>query len=101
LIRHVYQFGAVEPMPLISITQESGGLFGADEYIVKPMEKATLLAFVERCLNNRRQTGQARPILVVEDDTPTRCSFQDSVRRRLRCGRRLRSDTAVRLPAWR
>jgi DNA-binding response OmpR family regulator len=32
----------------------------------------TLLAAVERCLNHRRRIGQRRPILVVEDDAPTR-----------------------------
>jgi DNA-binding response OmpR family regulator/nitrogen-specific signal transduction histidine kinase len=63
-------------IPVIMVTvidqPATGALFGVDEYIVKPVEKATLLACVERCLKNRRHTGQTRPILIVEDDTPTR-----------------------------
>ena len=50
----------------------TGTSLGADEYIVKPVKKATLLAAVERCLNQHRTIGQTRPILIVEDDAPTR-----------------------------
>jgi signal transduction histidine kinase/DNA-binding response OmpR family regulator len=62
------------PVIMVSIVDQpgTGALLGADEYIVKPVEKATLLASVERCLNRRPQVERARPILVVEDDTPTR-----------------------------
>jgi signal transduction histidine kinase/DNA-binding response OmpR family regulator len=62
------------PVIMVSIVDQpsTGALLGADEFIVKPVEKATLLASVERCLNRRPQLGRARPILVVEDDTPTR-----------------------------
>jgi signal transduction histidine kinase/DNA-binding response OmpR family regulator len=62
------------PVIMVSIVDQpsTGALLGADEYIVKPVEKATLLTSVERCLNRRPQVGRARPILVVEDDTPTR-----------------------------
>jgi len=63
-------------IPVIVVTAidqpATGALLGADEYIVKPVEKATLLAAVERCLNLRGQMGRERPILVVDDDTPTR-----------------------------
>jgi DNA-binding response OmpR family regulator len=63
-------------IPVIVVTvvdqQSTGTLLGADEYIVKPVDKATLLAAVDRCLNQRGRIGRARPILVVEDDTPTR-----------------------------
>jgi PAS domain S-box-containing protein len=63
-------------IPVIVVTAvdqpATGALLGADEYIVKPVEKATLLAAVERCLNLRGQMGRGRPILVVDDDTPTR-----------------------------
>jgi len=52
--------------------QTEGASLGADEYIVKPVKKATLLAAVERCLNQRKTIGRTRPILVVEDDAPTR-----------------------------
>ncbi|MGH9714464.1 MAG: PAS domain S-box protein [Candidatus Acidiferrales bacterium] len=62
------------PVIVITIVDQpsTGALLGADEYIVKPVEKLTLLAAVERCMNRRGRAGQARPILVVEDDTPTR-----------------------------
>lgn len=50
----------------------TGALLGADEYIVKPVEKATLLAAVARCLNRRGCVRQTQPILVVEDDSATR-----------------------------
>jgi DNA-binding response OmpR family regulator len=63
-------------IPVIVVTivdqQATGALLGADEYVVKPVEKAILLAAVERCLNRHGQIGRGRPILVVEDDTPTR-----------------------------
>jgi hypothetical protein len=50
----------------------TGALLGADEYIVKPVEKATLLMAVDRCMERYGQSRQIRPILVVDDDTPTR-----------------------------
>jgi signal transduction histidine kinase/DNA-binding response OmpR family regulator len=52
--------------------RNAGGLFGADEYIVKPVDKSILLGAVERCLNRRNQAQTGRSILVVEDDTATR-----------------------------
>jgi DNA-binding response OmpR family regulator len=62
------------PVIVVTVVDQptAGVLLGADEYVVKPVEKATLLAAVERCLHRRGRTGAARPILVVEDDTPTR-----------------------------
>ena len=62
------------PVIVVTIVDQpiTGALLGADEYIVKPVEKATLLAAVERCLNLRGKIGRDRPILVVEDDAPTR-----------------------------
>jgi len=62
------------PVVLVSIIDQpaTGTSLGADEYIVKPVQKLTLLAAVERCLNNRKHVGRTRPILVVEDDAPTR-----------------------------
>jgi signal transduction histidine kinase/DNA-binding response OmpR family regulator len=62
------------PVIVVTIVDQpaTGALLGADEYIVKPVEKATLLAAVERCMNRRGRTGQAGSILVVEDDNPTR-----------------------------
>jgi signal transduction histidine kinase/DNA-binding response OmpR family regulator len=52
--------------------RNTGALLGADEYIVKPVDKSILLAAVERCLNRRDRAGVGRSILVVEDDTATR-----------------------------
>jgi DNA-binding response OmpR family regulator len=52
--------------------RNTGMLLGADEYIVKPVDKSILLAAVERCLNHRDHSGTAQSILVVEDDTATR-----------------------------
>jgi len=62
------------PVIVVTVVDQptTGALLGADEYVVKPVDKATLLAAVERCLNQRGRIGRGRPILVVEDDTPTR-----------------------------
>ncbi len=62
------------PVIVITIVDQpgTGVLLGADEYIVKPVQKPTLMAAIERCLNNRPRFRSVRPILVVEDDTPTR-----------------------------
>jgi DNA-binding response OmpR family regulator len=62
------------PVIVVTVVDQptTGALLGADEYVVKPVDKTTLLAAVERCLNLRGRIGRGRPILVVEDDTPTR-----------------------------
>jgi signal transduction histidine kinase/DNA-binding response OmpR family regulator len=52
--------------------RQTGTLLGADEYIVKPVDKSILLDAVERCLSRRNNTGIGKSILVVEDDGPTR-----------------------------
>jgi CheY-like chemotaxis protein len=39
--------------------------------LIKPVDKATLLAAVERCLRSRGGAAPARTILVVEDDVST------------------------------
>ncbi len=62
-------------IPVIVITVANspamGAILGADEYLAKPVDKTVLLAALERCLGT--QVAQAaRPILVVEDDAPTR-----------------------------
>src|SRR5712692_2037635 len=63
-------------IPVIVLTvvdQPAMGMtLGADEYLVKPVEKAALLAAVERCIAPRGTSPPPRPILVVEDDGPTR-----------------------------
>jgi DNA-binding response OmpR family regulator/nitrogen-specific signal transduction histidine kinase len=65
---------ATIPVVVVSIVDQpaTGALLGADEYIVKPVEKEVLLAAVERCLNHRGHKRQKRPILVVDDDNATR-----------------------------
>lgn len=52
--------------------RNTGMLLGADEYIVKPVDKSILLAAVERCLNHAGHSDAAQSILVVEDDAATR-----------------------------
>jgi DNA-binding response OmpR family regulator len=47
-------------------------LLGADDYIVKPVDKETLLGAVERCLGHSDQGSANQSILVVEDHAPTR-----------------------------
>jgi signal transduction histidine kinase/DNA-binding response OmpR family regulator len=62
------------PVIVVTIVDQptSGAAIGADEYLVKPVDKATLLAAVARCLDAREVASPEHPILVVEDDTPTR-----------------------------
>jgi len=62
------------PVIVVTIVDQPGvgTAIGADEYLVKPVDKATLLAAVERCLRSRGGTAPARAILVVEDDASTR-----------------------------
>jgi len=59
-------------IPVIVVTIEDqrglGTALGADEYLIKPVDKATLLAAVERCLQSRGGAAPTRTILVVEDD---------------------------------
>jgi len=61
------------PVIVVSIVDQrsTGALLGADEYIVKPVEKQVLLTAVENCLR-RAAPANPRSILVVEDHAPTR-----------------------------
>jgi signal transduction histidine kinase/DNA-binding response OmpR family regulator len=52
--------------------RNTGALLGADEYIVKPVDKSILLAAVERCVSRSQHAGARSSILVVEDDAATR-----------------------------
>jgi signal transduction histidine kinase/DNA-binding response OmpR family regulator len=52
--------------------KKTGTLLGADEYIMKPVDKSLLLAAIERCLNRRNSTTESQSILVVEDNAATR-----------------------------
>jgi PAS domain S-box-containing protein len=62
------------PVIVVTIVDQPsiGTAFGADEYLIKPVAKETLLAAVERCLRSRGGTAPKRTILVVEDDLSTR-----------------------------
>jgi PAS domain S-box-containing protein len=61
------------PVIVVTIVDEPGvgAVLGADEYLLKPVDRATLLAAVERCLRSRGGAAPARTILVVEDDPST------------------------------
>jgi PAS domain S-box-containing protein len=65
---------AAIPVIIVTVVDQpsTGALLGADEYIIKPVDKPRLLSAIERCLNKRGPLARARPILIVEDDTPTR-----------------------------
>jgi PAS domain S-box-containing protein len=58
------------PVIVVTIVDQPGlgTALGADEYLVKPVDRATLLAAVERCLSSRGGAAPTRTILVVEDD---------------------------------
>jgi DNA-binding response OmpR family regulator/anti-sigma regulatory factor (Ser/Thr protein kinase) len=62
------------PVILVTILDQRamGAILGADEYLVKPVDKVALLAAVERCVTARGGAAPERPVLVVEDDPPTR-----------------------------
>jgi signal transduction histidine kinase/DNA-binding response OmpR family regulator len=61
------------PVIVVTIVDQPGvgTALGADEYLIKPVDKATLLAAVERCLRSRGGAAPPRTILVVEDDVST------------------------------
>lgn len=64
-------------IPVIVVTivdqKNTGGLLGASEYVVKPVDKTILLDAIHRCLSNpEKKNGAAHPILIVEDHPPTR-----------------------------
>ncbi len=61
------------PVIVVTVVDQPGvgTALGADEYLIKPVDKATLLAAVERCLRSRGGAAPARTILVVEDDVST------------------------------
>ncbi len=71
------------PVIVVTIVDQpsTGALLGADEYIVKPVEKLVLLASVDRCLSRSARSGP-RSILVVEDDPSTREFIAESLMHR-------------------
>jgi len=62
------------PLIVVSIVDQPsmGTLLGADEYLVKPVDKATLLGAIARHVRGKPKTKPGRSILIVEDDAPTR-----------------------------
>jgi DNA-binding response OmpR family regulator len=48
-----------------------GALLGADEYLVKPVDKTTLVAALQRHISSRAPAERKPSVLVVEDDTAT------------------------------
>lgn len=68
------------PIIVVTIVDEpaAGSLLGADEYLVKPVEKQELLAAVWRCLNVKGK--RSGPILVVEDHDATRETIVELLR---------------------
>lgn len=62
------------PLIVVSIVDQPsmGTLLGADEYLVKPVDKATLLGAIARHVRGKPKTKLGRSILIVEDDAPTR-----------------------------
>lgn len=65
-------------IPVVVVTvmdqRSTGVLLGANEYIIKPVDREILLASIERCVNLSKQIGGMGAILVVEDDKRT-CEF--------------------------
>ncbi len=62
------------PVIVVSIVDQPGvGVtLGADEYLIKPVDKEALLAAIGRCVHARSTSRGMRPILVVEDEASTR-----------------------------
>jgi len=62
------------PVVVSTVVDEPGvGMaLGADDYLLKPVEKPSLLAAIGRCLGAGGTVRLTRPILVVEDDAATR-----------------------------
>jgi signal transduction histidine kinase/DNA-binding response OmpR family regulator len=62
------------PLIVVSMVDQPGmgALLGADEYLVKPVDKTTLVAALERHANLGRAAPLKPHVLVVEDDAATR-----------------------------
>jgi len=61
------------PVIVVTIVDQPGvgTALGADENLIKPVDKVTLLAAVERCIRSRGGAAPTRTILVVEDEVAT------------------------------
>lgn len=96
-------------IPVIVVTivdhPSIGATLGADEYLVKPVDKLTLLDAVQRCIGERKGSAAVRPILVVEDDTGTREIIVELLKKRgyavnaAADGETARAQVAASLPA--
>jgi signal transduction histidine kinase/DNA-binding response OmpR family regulator len=62
------------PLIVVSMIDQPGmgALLGADEYLVKPVDKVTLIAALERHASLRSAASLKTNVLVVEDDAATR-----------------------------
>jgi DNA-binding response OmpR family regulator len=71
------------PVIVVTIVDQpsAGALLGADEYIVKPVEKLVLLASVDRALSRSARSGP-KSVLIVEDHPPTREFISESLMHR-------------------
>lgn len=71
------------PVIVVTIVDQpaTGALLGADEYVVKPVEKLVLLSAVDRCLS-RSGRSDSKSILIVEDHPPTREFIAESLMHR-------------------
>src|SRR2546421_2304837 len=67
-------------------------LLGADEYLVKPVDKLTLLGAIARHVRSHPKPKPGRPILVVEDDAPTREFIAEMLSKQDRKSTRLNSS---------
>jgi PAS domain S-box-containing protein len=67
------------PVIVLTVVEQPnvGFTLGADEYLIKPVEKSVLVAAVRRCLKKGGVAAPQRPILVVEDDAPMREAISD------------------------
>jgi signal transduction histidine kinase/DNA-binding response OmpR family regulator len=71
------------PVIVVTVVDQptTGALLGADEYIVKPVEKLVLLSAVDRCMSRSGHTG-SRSVLIVEDHPGTREFIAESLMHR-------------------
>jgi PAS domain S-box-containing protein len=82
-----------------------GAILGADEYLVKPVQKETLLNAVERCIRSRSAAPAGQHILVVEDHAPTLEMISELLRSRgyevqtAADGQQARTSVAASIPA--
>jgi signal transduction histidine kinase/DNA-binding response OmpR family regulator len=68
------------PVIVVTIVDQpaTGAFLGADEYIVKPVEKLVLLSAVDRCLSKSPKSEKGT-ILIVEDQPSTREYISESL----------------------